>query len=338
MSISRKNKHWNDEEIQYLYENIGKKSITTIAKNLNRTIYGIKTKSRKLNLEPGEQSGLYTIYYIAKCFKTCESNMYKKLKSITITKNLHIKIIKKYIRGKEFWKLVEKNKDKFNFKSYKKGSILPEPQWLLNKEYKHNYRIFFDDWTEHEIKMLKFYRNKGLKIKEISDKLNRTTSSIKSKLKKLRIYKEIHLEWKEEEIKILNDMFKNGYSYKEIAYKVGRNENNVAKYFNRRGIHRINTNKITEEETCKIKKLIENGYSYREISEKLNIHTSKIIRKCREINYRSKAQKEWSEKEIKKLIKLREKGMKYKDMEKYFNDRSISALQQKINKINNKNV
>ena len=57
---------WNQEEINYLYENVGAVNLNTIAKNLNRPIQGVQLKMKQLKIgNTKEQLGLFTMSSLA---------------------------------------------------------------------------------------------------------------------------------------------------------------------------------------------------------------------------------------------------------------------------------
>jgi hypothetical protein len=59
-------KIWNQEEINYLYENVGAVNLNTIAKNLNRPIQGVQLKMKRLKIgNTKEQLGLFTMGSLA---------------------------------------------------------------------------------------------------------------------------------------------------------------------------------------------------------------------------------------------------------------------------------
>lgn len=55
-------KWWNKEEIEFLEDNWGYKSIPAIAKSLNRTISAVKAKAVKLGLGDHLDSGKYITF------------------------------------------------------------------------------------------------------------------------------------------------------------------------------------------------------------------------------------------------------------------------------------
>ena len=55
-------KFWSAEEVEYLEENWGIKSIPNIAKNINRTVAAVKAKAIKLELGEYNNSGIYITF------------------------------------------------------------------------------------------------------------------------------------------------------------------------------------------------------------------------------------------------------------------------------------
>lgn len=282
----RQYKKWSNEELEFLYSNVGKMKLTTIALKLNRTVSAVKVRISKLGLNISNNSGLYTVSYISKCFGSNHTTFYKKLKSIIIYKNIYLNKKIRYVRAKDFWKFVKNNKELFSLNKYKKGSILPEPGFMKGEIKQKNLITY---WSEYDVRMLRFYVNKGLSHKEIAKKLNKTIPSVKTKASRLNHITQVHLKWSSKEIEILKSMLKEGKKHSEIAEELGRETYHITDYIYRNNLHdrdkviRNTSIRWTNEEIEKLEIMISQGYNYTQISKELNRSYYAICHKIKRI-------------------------------------------------------
>ena len=226
---------WSKEQVEYLEDKWGSLSITTIAKNLNRSVNAVKIKAYKLGLGRHLHSGDYiTLNQLCKAlglgqsytenFKRWSNNGLPVKKKKVINNSFRV------IYLKDFWKWAEPNKMLINFSRVERHILGPEPAWVDEKrkadflagQYKKT------PWTPAEdalfIQMLKAYR---YSYREISIKLKRTEGALKRRMKDLGLKQrplraDNHNPWTDEEIKILVDLYYKGYISEVMAEKIPR--------------------------------------------------------------------------------------------------------------------
>lgn len=272
-------RRWTKEETEYLYENVGKVTLKTISINLNRTIKTIYCKMDREGItNTKELSGAYTANYISKSFgyatkKRCQYPEFVtkqflnglKYKKMRTCKGLYFY----FIKGIDFWKYAENNKDKFNFKRYIMNSILPEPVWLneaIKNEKKAKLHKKF--WTKEEDEKLKQLFQFNYSINDICEFMNRNKSSVYHRLNRLRLNRVINIPWTKEEIDILINLNNKGKSQEYIAYELGRDISHIRCKFQRLNLK--SKTYWTNEEVLKLINLRKKGLTYKEISSQLN--------------------------------------------------------------------
>lgn len=226
---------WPQEQVSYLEDKWGVISITTIAKNLGRSVNAVKIKAYKMGLGRHLHSGDYiTLNQLCKALGlgrtyTERYRVWKKhglpIKHRKVVKN-SFRII--YIN--DFWKWAEPNKMLIDFSKAEKHILGPEPAWVEEKR-KADYLAGLykkTPWTPAEdalfIQMLNSYL---YSYREISIRLKRTEGALKRRMKDLGLKQrplraDNHTPWTEEETKILVDLYYKGYSSEIIAEKIPR--------------------------------------------------------------------------------------------------------------------
>jgi hypothetical protein len=184
-------KIWNQEEINYLYENVGAVNLNTIAKNLNRPIQGVQLKMKRLKIgNTKEQLGLFTMGSLAQVLNVDRTTIKHWVKNynLPVTKKKTCKTrVFYFIESSHFWDWAFNHQDRIDFSKVEVNAIPPEPDWvdaLRNQKRKikgNRYR----SWTTKEEKMVLELRSQGKTYKSISQILNRTPISIERKYKRL---------------------------------------------------------------------------------------------------------------------------------------------------------
>lgn len=205
LKISKTIKRWTKEDENYLEEYWGVFSIKSLSKKLERSEIAILLKANKLSL--GEQviaNGQYlTTKDISEILNISVRTIYDYMnKNFFIYKKFIIKKKTRYrITTQSFMEFLENHKDKWSSKyadmqvieSYFSGYSIKNnkveildtiPIWLQQKKY-DDFKIKvlkYKKWTKEEINLLNSMIQLGYNYDEISEKINRTTSSIKSKV------------------------------------------------------------------------------------------------------------------------------------------------------------
>lgn len=228
-------KKWTAEEIEYLKESWGNKSIATIAKNLNRSENAVINKKGKLGLGPFiDRQGFYTMKKLTDALGV-DANGYswierRGLKTRRLKcKNQTYRVIDIY----EFWEWAEKNQDFLDFSNFEKYALGAEPEWVDKKRVRDCAKarsIKTTPWTKDEderlLKCLKEYKYSWT---ETSKKLHRTCGAIQKRCAVLG-YKERplrespHSKWSEEQLQLLKEMIIDGCNYFEMQEKIGKSE------------------------------------------------------------------------------------------------------------------
>ena len=184
-------KIWNQEEINYLYENVGAVNLNTIAKNLNRPIQGVQLKMKRLKIgNTKEQLGLFTMGSLAQVLNVDRTTIKHWVKNynLPVTKKKTCKTrVFYFIESSHFWDWAFNHQDRIDFSKVEVNAIPPEPDWVdalrdQKREIKGNH---YRSWTTKEEKMVLELRSQGKTYKSISQILNRTPISIERKYKRL---------------------------------------------------------------------------------------------------------------------------------------------------------
>jgi hypothetical protein len=277
-------KRWTIEEDNFLFENIGQKTIKYIAKKLNKSESAVYTRADKKGYSnTKELTGMYTANQIAKAFdidshviyKLCNSGRLKHIKKISCKEARYY-----FLKSNDIWNFVKENKYIFNFKRYKKYSILPEPSWLNEYILKENKALNkLKKWENKDIEILKklFYMNYS--NTEIANIINRSYSSIAHKLNSLGLKRIIQVKWSEKETKMLDDMINKNYSVEKIAYELGREKAHIVCKCRRCNLEYYydDKDKWTEEEVRILSSMKSKNKRYKEIKKFLPGRTEKSM-------------------------------------------------------------
>lgn len=236
MSIHRT---WTKEEIDILEDEWCRKSIKTIAKNLNRSIEAVRVKAYRIGLGAHRNQQDYVLLYqliSALGLRSSYSWISEKFEKNGLNVIRKPSIDKKYkaVHLKDFWKWAEQNKRLLNFSKFEKNSLGKEPDWVdekrradkLNPSCKNHNRV----WTKYEVQILiektKSYR---YTYSDLSRELNRTEAAIKRKLLDLKVpYRPVprnnHIKWTDDENRRMIEMFNKGYSNAAIAMELNKTQ------------------------------------------------------------------------------------------------------------------
>ena len=184
-------KIWNQEEINYLYENVGAVNLNTIAKNLNRPIQGVQLKMKRLKIgNTKEQLGLFTMGSLAQVLNVDRTTIKHWVKNynLPVTKKKTCKTrVFYFIESSHFWDWAFNHQDRIDFSKVEVNAIPPEPDWVdalrdQKRKIKGNH---YRSWTTKEEELVLELRSQGKTYKSISQILNRTPISIERKYKRL---------------------------------------------------------------------------------------------------------------------------------------------------------
>ena len=234
-------KNWNEEEIEYLENNWGTKSVRKIAKALGRTPTGIRLKATRLGLGNIMENGDFiTLQNLLKALGLENSASHYKEKfirygcPIRYKESASGKKSHRVVYFKAFLKWAEENKNILNFSRFEKGNLGWEPEWVDIKrradskdpsKLNHN-----REWTKGEDEKLIFMCKIGrYTYEDIAIEINRTEAAIKRRLRDLGeksrpIYRENHKSWTIEEDKKLLELHSKGYSSYAMSKELGKSQ------------------------------------------------------------------------------------------------------------------
>lgn len=236
-------RNWKPEEETYLMEMWGSKSITAIAKNLNRTVDAIKIRARCLGLGAVLMGGDYiTLNQLLIAVKGTNAGgnyimtSWGEKRGLPVHRKKVEKNSFKIVYLDEFWEWAEKNRSFIDFSKMEPLILGEEPPWVAEqrkKDYKANALQRKDPWTAEEDSRLKMLLKQHMYgYAELSQMLCRSEGAILRRCIDLRI-KERPLkadnhgkeaQWTERDFEILAEGIKNGDSYAVIGKSIGKSE------------------------------------------------------------------------------------------------------------------
>lgn len=234
-----KTKNWSKEELEYLEDNWGIKSIPTISKNLNRSISGVRCKAYNVGLGRHINQGEYvTLFQLIKAIGYGESYSYTVMKlereKLPIKKKASIKRKYKIVYLNDFWNWLDKNKHVLSFAKFEKGALGAEHEWVnikRNSDIKNPSKVNHNRiWTQaNDSKLIFMCESNRYTYKDIAKELNRTENAIKRRLYDLGVKcrpvpLDNHIKWTKEEIKKLIDMNRKGFDSYYISIELKKSQ------------------------------------------------------------------------------------------------------------------
>lgn len=236
-------RNWTKEEVEYLQDNWGDKSIKAIANHLNRSVNAIIVKAQRLELGRHIDAGDYVTYnqlIRALGYTGGSGYLTKRLKRDGFPMHYKASIKKKYavVKLEEFWKWTKDNKQKINFANFPKGALGKEPEWVDDKrkaDMKSPSKINHNKpWTkEDDNKLIFMCKQNRYTYKDAAEELNRTQSAVKRRLYDLAVpYRPVpldnHVKWTfEENMKIL-ELHRKGYDTSVIAKELNKTQLSIS--------------------------------------------------------------------------------------------------------------
>lgn len=239
---SRSCKHWTEEELKWLKEHWALHTPKRIARDLERTLIGIKQKAFSLGLR---QSDIYEEIPLRQLFLalgysesggTAIYDVYLK-RGLPVIKRKRKKNKILFICIDKFWQWAEKNKSIMNLSKLEKGALGVEPDWVDEKRKidiinssKSKYTI---EWTDREDRLLISKAKSGrYTVIDLSIEFKRSQQGIKNRLDilyvPLYVLKEVPKKnWSSEEIDKLIYMLINNYNLDYIANNLYRTTKSI---------------------------------------------------------------------------------------------------------------
>ena len=187
---------WTEEEDEYLLEMLSSSTVESIANHLSRTYPSVLKRMERLEIgNVTAYRGSFSTADIGRVFGVSTETVSRwarsgELKSYQVysqrkdTRKKSVSTRKYSIYPEDLWDFLEKNKDKIDMTQYKRGVILPEPEWLDELE---NVIPKRKEWSmREEREVIRLILDEGKAYKDVGKELNRTTLSVKHKIQRLR--------------------------------------------------------------------------------------------------------------------------------------------------------
>lgn len=184
---ARHNLNWTAEEIEYLEENYGSRSIEYIASYLDRTVGAVVAKAHAMGMGAVLDNGDYISFnqlLLALHIQRNRTSTIKKWgahdfpwfkKKVINSKFLCVRI-------KDFWKWAEQHQELVDFSRLEENILGVEPAWVKQKRHDDFNRVDRKGtWSNAEIIQLKSMLLQGRSYRMIGDALHRSTGSVKKK-------------------------------------------------------------------------------------------------------------------------------------------------------------
>ena len=205
-------RNWTEEQVDYLIELWGYKSIQVISQITGKSIISIRNKARRLGLGPMiSNNDKLTVSIIADILNIDRNTIINTWKK----NGLHLKKIH-LTQKKSYWvttienlyRFLEYNQDKWDSKNLEPKIFGEEPEWLKLKRKLDFVNIGNKPLSIDEMKLIGFLIYKNTSLKEISNILKRPVNEIIEIIERLKFNGNIRLFFEDEHIQQLN---KNNY-------------------------------------------------------------------------------------------------------------------------------
>lgn len=233
-------KRWTHEEIEYLKENWGTKSVPVLAEKLGRSQSSILVRKEKLHLGAfldNHPKGAVTLGTICAALKV----RYTYYIMTSWAEKRGLPVFTKKVRNCKFrmveldkwWKWAEKNQDFLDFSRFEPLSLGPEPEWVNVKRSRDRLKkayISKTPWTKNEDeRLVKYLRDNKYTADEISKLLCRNNGAVTRRISTLGLKERplkayVHNNYTDAETTMIKAMVADGCNYYEISVKTARSE------------------------------------------------------------------------------------------------------------------
>lgn len=233
-------KRWTHEEIEYLKENWGTKSVPALAEKLGRSQSSILVRKDRLNLgtfldnHPNGAVSLSALFRIL-------GKRYSSYTMISWVEQRGLPVFHKKVRNcnfrmvdlDKFWKWAEKNQDFLDFSKLEPYALGAEPEWVGVKRGRDKIKGAFisnKPWTKNEDeRLIKYLEDNRYTLDEISGQLCRTNGAVVRRISTLGLKQKpvkayTHNNYTDSEIVTIKAMVSCGCNYYELSDKTGRSE------------------------------------------------------------------------------------------------------------------
>lgn len=232
---------WTKEELKFLDENWGTRSVAYLAEKLERSQEAVSQKAYRLGYSRMLDSGDYiTFCQLLSALGYDASNTYAQESWIS---NRGCPVRYKKVKTKcfriihmpDFWKWAEQNQNFLDFSSFEENVLGVEPDWAKRKRKNDIFvksLIITTPWTKAEDeKLLRMVRQQKYDYPAIAMELRRTEGAIERRLIDLgcpdRPVKAHKVILSDSDKTALKDMIVDGYRYIQIAMRFGMSEKSI---------------------------------------------------------------------------------------------------------------
>lgn len=232
---------WTKEELKFLDENWGTRSVAYLAEKLERSQEAVSQKAYRLGYSRMLDSGDYiTFCQLLSVLGYDASNTYAQESWIS---NRGCPVRYKKVRTScfriiyihDFWQWAEQNQYFLDFSKFKENVLGAEPEWAKRKRKNDIFvktLVITTPWTKAEDeKLLRIVRQQKYDYPAIAMELRRTEGAIERRLIDLgcpdRPVKAHKVILSDSDKTALKDMIVDGYRYIQIAMRFGMSEKSI---------------------------------------------------------------------------------------------------------------
>lgn len=233
--------NFSGSEIEYLENNWGLKSVSTIAKNLNRSISSIVVKKNRMKLGAFLDNGAYIT--VNQLFKAIGREggtgyvLYNWIKKGLPVKNK--KVLNnsfKIIYLDDFWKWAKEYRMHIDFNKFKENALGFEPDWVKEQRKADiafsKYKV--TPWTKKEdsqleslLKLFKYtYRELSLQVLRAEGGIKKRINNLGLSIWPLR--EPPNSKWTDEEINVVVSMYGKGYRSEVIKEYIDKSSQAIS--------------------------------------------------------------------------------------------------------------
>lgn len=172
-------RRWTQEELQTLEDMIGTFTVETIARRLGRSFDAVNIKLNRMGLVGFEKStDLLTMNQVCQMLGVQSRTVKGKWqrKGLRVMRKGNYVVVKQ----PELIKYLKNHPEDWNAANIPDDSLLMGYSWYKEKRQTDKKTRYF--WTPDEESKLRFLRYQGYSIREISEQMGRSESSIKYKI------------------------------------------------------------------------------------------------------------------------------------------------------------
>ncbi|WP_045905970.1 hypothetical protein [Clostridium botulinum] len=236
--ITKKRRDYTKEELIYLEEKWGAKSVKAIARKLSRSEWAVRMKAYKMGLgDPKLSIDGITINQLSKAigvhYQSIMRNWVEQY-GFPIKNKVLINESIAYATQNDFWEWAKDNKNLIDFSRIEENILGKEPQWAKEKRridiLANNKSRNKRPWTDSEIeKLISLLKTYNFTYADIAERLGRSQSAVKRKIYDLKIpYRPVPKRrgvfWTKDQKVKLKELYDKGYTPTLISKTIGKSE------------------------------------------------------------------------------------------------------------------